>query len=71
MKKNYLFKILLLLLAVNIIVGCSSSTMPPDTKHWHGKDYHKIEKGYVPPSTSPNKIKHEHHKDFHKMEITQ
>lgn len=69
MKKFYL--ILLLLSTVNIIVGCSSSTMPPSTKHWHGKDYHKVENDYVSPPSSPNAIKHRHGKDFHKIETTQ
>lgn len=71
MKKLSLFKTFLLLLVINIIVGCSSSTIPADIKHRHGKDYHKIEKDYVSAPSSSDAIKHKHGKDLHKIETSQ
>lgn len=71
MKKFYLFKILLLFFAVDMIAGCSSYTMPPGTKHWHGKNFHKIAKEPVSPPSSPGTVKHWHGKNLHKIETTQ
>lgn len=40
MEKSYYLKVLLLFTFCSL-VGCTS-TIRPDTKHWHGKNIHKV-----------------------------
>jgi uncharacterized protein YceK len=43
MKKYYILKSLLFLFIISITTGCASTLTKPDAKHWHGKNYHKVE----------------------------
>lgn len=70
MKKSCMYR-MVLSLTVIITTGCTSSAIPPDMAHIHGKNYHQIKKKIVPPAPPPGTKRHWHGKNLHKTETTQ